>query len=365
MKTKKSIIFLANASSPHVRHWVEYLEEMGISYHIYSIHENTFFSHSNVTVKYKFLLKLGGLGAILAYIFLGIWLKFFMKKSFTLHAHNTSGYGLSALLSGCEYIVTTYGTEIFGANKRSALYKSIIHKILKRAKIITATSIAMEKILKLNFGVKKSRIETFSLGVSSNFNFSLNKRAEIRKKLGIPNNAITWVYNRRITPLYNTLETVDAFMIFSEGLTSKHLILMEGDKDGQYTELVAEAIKNEVNIHLVKGFLDQPTMSAYLSAADIAISLPKSDQLSSSILESISCGCLPMLAKLPTYQPILETITSTPVALDNIVKGFYESNDLIIKVGGDVRSKIMEQYAMTAWGRFNAISAIQKIYDFN
>lgn len=363
MKTKKSIIFLANASSPHVRHWVEYLEEMGVSYHIYSVHKNTFFPHSKVTVKYNFLLKFGGFGAILAYVLLGIWLKFCMKRSFTLHAHNTSGYGLCALLSGNEYIITTYGTEIFGANNRSKFYNSLIHKILKRAKIITATSIAMEKALEVDFGVDKRRIETFSLGVSSNFNFSLNMRAKVRNELGIPNDAITWVYNRRLTPLYNTLETVNAFKTFSRG-TSKHLILMEGDKDIQYARLVEEVVKDEENIHLVKGFLDQKTMSSYLSAADIAISLPSSDQLSSSILEAISCGCIPMLANLETYQPVFEAITSIPVTLDNIENGFCESNNLIEKMGWDIRSKITSEYAKTAWGRDRAVSVINKIYGF-
>lgn len=364
MKKSETIIYLANASSPHVRHWVEYLEEMGISYHIYSIHKNSFFSNSNVTVKYNFLLRLGGVGAILAYIFLGVWLRFFIKKSVNLHAHNTSGYGLSALLSGNKYIVTTYGTEIFGAKKRSSLYNFIINNTLKRAKTITATSMAMEKTLVVDFKVERKKIETFGFGVSSNFKFSLNMRNKIRSELGIPENAIIWIYNRRITPLYNTLETIDAFKKFSKGINSKHLILMEGDKDIEYTKLVVAAVKDEVNIHLVKGFLDQPGMSAYLSAADIAISLPNSDQLSSSILESISCGCIPMLANLPTYQPIFETITSISVNLADIENSFYESNDLIIKMGTEARSKMIFEYAQTEWGRDKTISHINKVYGF-
>ncbi|MBJ8419817.1 glycosyltransferase [Acinetobacter courvalinii] len=364
MKKSEKIIYLANAGSPHVRHWIEYLDEMNISYHIYSVHKNTFFPESKVTVKYSFLSKLGGFGIILAYIFLGIWLRFYMKKSFLLHAHNTSGYGLSALLSGNEYIVTTYGTEIFGAKNRSSLYNFIINNTLKRAKKITATSIAMEKTLLLDFNIDKSKIQTFGFGVSSKFKFSLNMRRKIRSQLGISENSIIWVYNRRITPLYNTLETVNAFKKFSKGKMSKHLILMEGDKDIEYTKLVTEVVKEEKNIHLVKGFLDQSNMSAYLSAADIAISLPNSDQLSSSILESISCGCLPMLANLPTYQPIFETMTSIHVNFNNIESSFYESNDLIIKLGGEARSKIILEYAKTEWGRDKTIFQINKVYNF-
>lgn len=365
MKKSEKIIYLANASSPHVRHWIEYLDEMNISYHIYSVHKNTFFPQSKVTVKYNFLSKLGGFGIILAYIFLGIWLRFYIKKSFILHAHNTSGYGLSALLSGNEYIVTTYGTEIFGARSRSSLYNYIINKTLKRAKIITATSLAMEKTLIADFKIEKIRIETFSLGVSSNFNFSPTMRVKIRDELNIPDDAIVWIYNRRITPLYNTLETIEAFKKFSRGDSSKQLILMEGDRDIRYTEIVARAIDEVVNIHLIKGFLDQPTMSAYLSAADIAISLPNSDQLSSSILESISCGCLPMLANLRTYFPIFESIDSIPVNLNNLLQGFIDTNDYMINQGDSVRSKITEQYNLTDWSRVNAISTIGKIYSFD
>lgn len=364
MKKPESIIYLANASSPHVRHWVEYLDEMGESYHIYSIHKNTFFPDSNVTVKYNFLLNLGGLGAILAYIFLGIWLRFFIKKSVSLHAHNTSGYGLSALLSNNRYILTTYGTEIFGANKRSSIYRFIINKVLKKADIITATSTAMENTLKTEFNVEKDKIKTFSLGVSSSFSFSLDMRNKIREELNIPYDAVTWVYNRRITPLYNTLETIKAFKEFAKGATSKHLILMEGDKDPSYTKLVLETIKDDVNIHLIKGFLDQSNMSAYLSAADIAISLPNSDQLSSSILEAISCGCLPMLVNLSAYQPIFDALTSVRVCLDDITNGFYEADNLIAKIDGELRSMIVNQYKVTLWSRDNTLIVIRKIYGF-
>lgn len=363
MTEKVKVIYIANASSPHVRHWIEFLDEMNIEYHIYSIHKNSFFLDSRVTVKYNFLLKFGGIGAILAYILLGFWLKFFLGNNL-LHAHNTSGYGLSALLSGKPYIVTSYGTEIFGANKRSIFYNIIIKNVLRKARLITTTSITMEEVLKAKFGVENERIKTFGMGVSSKFKFNSSMRGQIRDSLGIPHNAVVWVYNRRITPLYNTLEVINAFKVFTNGMTNKYLILMEGDKDIVYAKQVEREIKDCDNVFLVEGFLEQHMMSYYLSAADVAISFPKSDQLSSSILEAVACGCLPMLTNLDSYEPIFKHITSIPVTIDDIVNGFYKSDDLIANFGKEVRYKIISEYEHTEWGRDNVMGLVKEIYDY-
>ncbi|WP_228129326.1 glycosyltransferase [Acinetobacter tjernbergiae] len=361
MQKMTSVIYLANASSPHVRHWIEFLDEMNMPYHIYSIHKNTFFSDDKVTVKYNFLTRFGGGGAILAYFFLGLWLRFFTRKSI-LHAHNTSGYGLSALLSGKPYIVTTYGTEIFGADKRSSLYRLLINKVLSKAKKITTTSQQMEQVLVSKFHINSKNILTFGMGVSQHFSFSNDKREKVRAKLDIPSDALVWIYNRRIMPLYNTIEVVQAFKKYSKDRPNTYLILMAGDHQASYTQLVKNELENSSNIFLVEGFLDPKDMSAYLSASDISISVPNSDQLSSSILEAIACGCYPILANLPAYDEILEYVTCLSIDRSNLVRGFEQSANQVLEQNSQLRSQLLEQYKATPWSRETVIALLNQVY---
>lgn len=309
MKTiQKPIIYLANASSPHVLQWIEYLNDADLKFHIYSIHKNKLFPSSSVTVKFNFCTKFGPIGSIFAYFLLGIWLRLFLSKSKIkyIHAHNTSGYGLSAYLSNSPYIITTYGSEIFQSNKKSNIYNRLITNILQKSKTITTTSKVMEALIIEKYKQPPSKIKTFSLGVSAAFNYSENNRNIIRKRLNIPQNAIIWFANRRITPLYNTLELVHAFILFmeSEKDIPAFLILLRGECDNNYYRTITEITKNISNIHIVKDFLPATEMAAFLSASDIAISIPKSDQLSSSILESLTCKCIPLLNDITAYQEI-------------------------------------------------------------
>lgn len=356
------ISYVANASSPHVRHWVEYLDELGLPYHIYSIHKNSFFPPEQVTTKFNGLLRFGALGSIVAYILLGLWLRLFVPKALQLHAHNTSGYGLSAYLSGRKYLLTTYGSEIFSVPQKSIIYRFLIRRTLHAAEKITASSQHMQDTLTKHFSVPASRVMTFSLGVSSVFRVSTEKRSIVRQQLGISEQDTVWIYNRRITPLYRTLDVVEAFQQFARGRQSYRLLLLAGDFDAQYLAKVKSHIQGDNNIQLIDGFIDQAQLSGYLCAADVALSLPKSDQLSSSILEALSCGCLLILAKLSAYQSITDhfpCVVIDDVYVTSIQQAFQDS---VLSLQSDISHLQQQQLKQVAWGRQQVMLWIKKLY---
>lgn len=112
----------------------------------------------------------------------------------------------------------------------------------------------MEQVLVSKFHVNYKNILTFGMGVSQHFSFSNDKRESIRAKLDIPMDAIVWIYNRRIMPLYNTIEVVQDFKKYSKDRPNAYLILMAGDHQASYTELVKNELENTSNIFLVEGF---------------------------------------------------------------------------------------------------------------
>ncbi|MDP3816904.1 glycosyltransferase [Pseudomonas sp.] len=302
---KANIFFLANPYSPHVRHWECLLGYGSRKMAVITAHRAK--SDPLVSVPVYNLLPgvLDKIPFVLRYILLGLYIRFFCNKKTIpfVHAHNTSGYGLSALLSGRPYIVTTYGSEIFDSQARGWLYCVVIRAILRKATAITSTSPKMTDSLVRSFGVDRTKIHEFSLGVSSAFFFDKMNRRRIRENLGF-HFAPVWIVNRRIHPLYHTIELVKAFASFRKTTGVGFLMVLEGDSDSGYLAEV-ERICGEVDgVKLIRGFMAQDDLRGYLSAADFSISVPESDQLSSSILEGAVCGAIPLLADLESYAPV-------------------------------------------------------------
>jgi hypothetical protein len=97
---------------------------------------------------------------------------------------------------------------------------------------------------------------------------------------------------------------VRAFNRFAGSHADGHLILIQGDADPDYARLVSQEVRGNARIHVIEGFLAQEALRDWLCAADFAISVPRSDQLSSSILEAMQCGAIPVLGRLQSYQSI-------------------------------------------------------------
>lgn len=331
----KTIHFLANPSSPHVRHWAMVLQQCGMQAIVHGIAQHVgsaVLVEQARTVGPQWLIRLPG---PLAYVFAGLWLRCLSLVSKPLadfvHAHNTSGYGLMARLSGLPYTITTYGTEIYAAPHRSFWYRYMIRSVLMHAQRITSSSPQMTDALVKQLQVPKEKIQEIYLGVAPIFSFSEDTRKKGREALGIPQDAKVWIANRRMTPLYHTVELVRAFTLFSQQASNAHLILIEGDADTNYCQQVhSAAADGSGNTHIIQGFVAQNELAQWLCAADFAISIPASDQLSSSILEAMRCQAIPVLGKLPAYQVIsdaAEWVDLEPQVLHtNLVAMFRSTN---------------------------------------
>lgn len=306
------VFWLANPYSPHVRHWYEIYNELDGNNKLTVFHINhhkavldSYFSKDvHIISPFSWM---NSLPSFLQYLLLGIWLRFKLDDNDILHAHNTSGYGLAAFLSGKPYIITTYGSEIYSVDNKPKLYCYMIKKIINKASLITSASSAMTNKLNEISTEVSNKIFQFSLGISNSFSYSKESAKCIRDKLLIPNTAKVFISNRRMTPLYRIKDIVDAFeKLQKTSLIEEldlHLVLLVGDSDIEYKNTLLSSIVNE-KIHVIDEFLSQKELTKYLSAADYIISIPKSDQLSSSILEGVACGCIPILSKLEAYSEL-------------------------------------------------------------
>ena len=310
------LCYIANINSPHVGEWLEALD--GRSALAFATIEDTIdgekIGKAKISIDeiirppriFRFLPKQ------LRYIILGIQLRLKNKETYAFHAHNASGYGLTAALSGKPYLLTTYGSEVFHSQTKSNLYNYLVQFALQRAVKLTATTKAMQAYLEKHFSVPPNKIDVFSLGVSNAF-FYTHPRAKSFDTTQGP----VWFSNRRILPLYRTLEIVKAFISFKSNGGKGSLILLQGDAEGEYFDQVISHIASRSDIRLVRGFVDTDTIINLLDEAHFTISIPKTDQLSSSILEAMARKCIPILADLEAYK-VLEDCSIKLVNSDGI-----------------------------------------------
>lgn len=291
----RDLTFLANPASPHVREWLRILPERfdgGVRF-VHIGGNGPIAPPKHGTGQAPLPKAVHRLPKALRYILLGLWLRVLERSAEPVHAHNSSGYGLSALLSGRPYILTTYGSEILQAHKRSRFYKAMIRAVLRGADRITATSPHMARAIAEIDAELSTKIETFSLGVSTAFLLPVAPRSEDAPR--------TWFVNRRITPHYRTLDILAAFAAFKKLGYDGRLILLKGDADPTYFDRVRRAADGRPDVEIIEEFLSPERMREALDRADFCISTPISDQLSSAILEGMARGCVSVLAPLEAY----------------------------------------------------------------
>ncbi|MBA6349475.1 glycosyltransferase [Colwellia sp. BRX8-9] len=337
----KKIYWFANPYSPHVRHWFEALEhseDLEIELiHIYHKRKVCEINGSRFKVSTPLPHFCRHLPELLQYFLLGIFFRFSNKKNYLVHAHNTSGYGFSALLSGSKYGITTYGSEIYQSKTRGFLYNKLISRVLLKSLFITSASTLMTNSLKTLFSIDESKIFKFSFGVSSAFSYSDSIRSEQRKKLGLLPVDKLFVINRRAAPIYQTDVVVSEFLECYRGKCNYKLFILSGDSEVDYLNKIKKLTTGEDQVTYMEGFMDQVHLSSLLCASDFFISTPISDQLSSSILEGMVCKSIPILTNLSAYNPI-----STSAILINTTNFRYDLNQTFHKI----KEQSKEEYSL-------------------
>lgn len=293
--------FLANPGSVHVRQWIDLGSHSG-QIDVYCIGEDATIlqDFENIRVVAPLPSWAKRLPKPVRYFLLGLWVRIWGPKGARFHAHNSSGYGLAAAVTGRPYVLTTYGSEIFQSEKNGQIYKAIVKFALKKAVAITTTSQKMATVIQQDFGVAPEKIVTFSLGVPDPFFKAVAQTPNYTRK------GYIWFNNRRILPLYKTLEVVSAFKSFKASDGVGRLILLRGDASGCYYESVYREVKEHPDITLITDYLDERKMIELLDQSDFTISIPETDQLSSAILEGLARGKVPILRPIDSYSPISE-----------------------------------------------------------
>jgi len=302
------ILLLANASSPVLRTWFKLAENNELL--ILSIKERGEQVPANVktrTIKSRF-------GVFFSYI------KFLMKlnkisKKFrpdVIISHYTTTYGLLGYLSRLQpHITVIYGSDIYQSPR---IFNPLLKRIYAKSKKIVTSSQDAKNYIINKYQTDEDKIFVHSFGIDEEI-FNIKKRnleiieTKIFKEFGFKRDKKYILSARCMTPIYNQNVIVEAFNNLSKKNTDYKLILLYCYRyDAKYLQHIQDIIhKNNLESKIVwitRG-LNAQEMSAIFSISEVFISIPKSDQLATTVLEGIVSGCFPIVADLKPYYKVI------------------------------------------------------------
>jgi hypothetical protein len=301
----------------------------------------------------------------------GLILRYFRANNSPgiLHAHSASGHGLVAWLSGQPYVLGTYGSEIFEAEQRGVVYCWLLKRILHGAKRIHNASPGSCAILTNQFKVPPEKIVDFHLGYDESCFYTVeqSQRRQMRADAGVPIDEPLWVVCRRTHPHYRTNDVAAGFLEYCQQGGRGHLVLICGDQQQDYTRSVQDAIKAHPLHHritLVEKMLPLGEFAAWLQIADFGISVPKTDNFSNAIWESMACGAIPVLTNLKSYD---EVRSCEPIRwmnnfdVNDFTQMFHETS-LVAPETIDAERKACARFARLRFSTEQAVRVLAAFY---
>ena len=302
-----SLRFIAHPHGLHVGRWLQILSHTQAHVVIDTANPVPAFANDFV-VAHPLVSRSWKLPMILRYVLGGLAMRFLARrdKNGVVHAHCASGNGFVAWLSGQRYLIGCYGSEILLAKQRGPLYCWLMTRILHGAERISAFSRETGNVVIEQFGVPAERVYCFHLGYDDSTFSPLNsdQRRQLRVQRLLPVNEPIWVVNRRTHPHYRTLEVVQGFLDYCLQDSRGRLVVLCGDCDPKYTNVVCNRIQQHEcghRITIVNEMLSGNELASWLQLGDFSISVPRTDGFSISTLESLGCATVPILADLAAY----------------------------------------------------------------
>lgn len=306
------IHFLGNLSSFHINTWILIYKKLGLNnFDLFTIHDadelnSRFREIKHISFKSKFM----------SYLFLGLKLRF--NSTRWVHAHGASGYGFAAWLSGKPYIATVYGSEVLA--KHGFLFRLMMRTILRGSKAITVTSDATRDAIINNFGVPAANLHSFHTGIDIDALDAfggLNPAGyeEISTKGSV-------VFSmRNAAPHYRTHKIIECCAELIEKGYPITLVVPLGNGDPLYFRYLQKKYPDFWIVYIDRR-LENHEMLQWMKVANVCVSYPVTDQLSTTILEALYVGHAVVAGWLDAYGELEETLG------DDTHLYFARNNDL-------------------------------------
>lgn len=218
-----------------------------------------------------------------------------------IHSHSLwyPGY-LGVYIKGYPFVITVLNGDILWKKDDINYFKKLRTRWgIKKADLITGVSDELVKACIRN-GAKKDKVYVMRRGVDlSRFNCNGNK-GEIRRKLGLPENAKIVLSPRNTGWFYNLDKIVKAIPRVTSKVKNVYFVFIwHGHDSNKEKELKNLASKLGVlNAVKIVGYVTHDMVALYHNALDLMVSVSQYDSGPVALQEAMACGDIPVISDL-------------------------------------------------------------------
>jgi len=223
--------------------------------------------------------------------------------------------------------------------------------IIKHLDKIVACSKSLQQVFAENYNIQ---VEAVQNGVNTDFFVPIdsNKKAELRKQLGIAEKSIVFIVLGRLGERKNVGLIVDAFLSVQNQAIR---LLIVGSGPQQHT-LEQKAMSDERIIFV--GSTGSPLN--YLQASDFLISSALAEGLPNTVLEALSCGLPCILSDISPHKELIED-SNAGILYDRFSIGSLKTAMLdSLTWDRDNKSLVARQHALKCF----SIEKLAKNYEY-
>lgn len=346
------LCYFANLQNIHTQRWIDYFSSEGDEVHVitnqpciynkHDIHIHSIKKNSSIPIMSK-LIKIFYIINLVKTISPDI-----------IHVHSADYGKFLLFLRNYPTILSVWGSDVLMPAKKSLLKKILLKLVLKRADVITTTAVFMGPYIHEHFNVSLDKIVRIPWGVDlSIFNRNYHDESKkLRRDLGISEDSFVLISNRHINPLYQTEKIIEASRLILDSRPNTYFVLVKGYGTPFYENEMKELAKKlgvNKNMIFVSKILAPKEMAVYLNMADAFISIPKTDQFGTSVVEGMACGLVPIVSDINVYEQYLNkdnSIIVNPEDVEDIATkiNYLIHNTVFKNKASSLNKKIVEKY---------------------
>ena len=212
-----------------------------------------------------------------------------------VHAHWLPGAAFMAALVRARPLVSmAWGSDVYAADRRRLLQ---CRYALRRSDVAMADSRdLLDRLIEL--GADPERAYLMRWGVDLELFAPAPDRAAAKRELGLPDAPVI-LSARGLAPVYNPDVVLAAFELLRERRPDAVLLLKHMGAGEPELGSLPPGVQ-------VVGNVPYERLADYFRAADVCVSVPRSDSSPRSVWEAMACGCPCVLSDLPWTRELIE-----------------------------------------------------------
>jgi len=259
-----------------------------------------------------------------------------------VHAHYATSYGLLGALSGFHpFVLSVWGSDVYGRPKLSPLHKIILKWNLSKADKILSTSMVMAR--KTNLYTSKN-IELTPFGVD----------LSLFKKNNTENNKNCFIIGnvKSLQPIYGIDILIKAFKLIvlqNPDIELKLEIVGKGSEENKLKRLT-EDLEIQDKVDFI-GFIDHSNLPQYYNSFNVAVFLSNKESFGVSAIEAMACECPVVVSDAEGFTEVVShehngfiVPKQNPEAAAVAIQKFIDDPFLSAKMGAAGRKQVEKLY---------------------